>query len=82
MTSFGVDVYKASEQDLIAEGVAGREKSILSLDADILPDYGIVRKLKMETPMKNALKRLEYVEADLGFIYSLKSRKNIEKKNI
>jgi DNA-binding CsgD family transcriptional regulator len=49
-----------------------REKAILRLKADGVSDYKIARKLKMEMPnltgpRKNALKKLEYVQADLEF---------------
>ena len=55
-----------------------REKAILHLKAKGVSDYKIARKLKMETPnvtraRKNALKKIEYAQADLEFVAALKS---------
>jgi transcriptional regulator len=53
-----------------------REKEILRLKAKGVSDYGIARKLKMETPnvtrsRKNALKKIERARADLDFLDNL-----------
>ena len=58
-----------------------REKEILRLKADGLSDYRIARKLKMETPnvtraRKNALKKLEYANADLEFAEKIRSQRS------
>lgn len=54
-----------------------REKAILRLKAGGFSDYGIARKLKMETPnvtrsRRNALKKIERAKADLDFVDRLK----------
>lgn len=60
-----------------------REKAILRLKADGVSDYGIARKLKMETPnvtraRKNALKKIEHAKADLEFIGQLKFQSKLK----
>jgi transcriptional regulator len=58
-----------------------REKAILRLKADSVSDYGIARKLKIETPnvtrsRKNALKKIEHAIADLEFVDGLKFQRS------
>ena len=58
-----------------------RERAILRLKAKGISDYGIARKLRMETPnvtrsRKNALKKLENAKADLEFADKLKPQRS------